>query len=965
MLNRFLTKALLRGLSFFLFFLSFTSIYAQYGPFYKEERGLEKYPAYEAFRQGILLYNNEGDFEKVIKTLDSAANASLQAGKNEQYLFFRNEMANLHKHQNHFLKAHEVLEKSMDTFQSNTDTVHIEYFVSQRLLRATLNSIRNLPGKSDFKGRAQLELFQSMFNLLEALNEKGEPMRNTLVDYGLQLFRQGKQQKAIETLYKARSLALEANDFSSLAVADYSIISKMQSSFDLLNTQNEVLKNDIELFEAKQASIPVLLYNTYFLNKVSQNYYEHFNNLDQAVEYGRRAAKLLDTLKYPAHNIKAATHGNLAKYYSEKGDTLKMWSHVKKASQLVATQPMSAYNRAFGYVLISEAVQPYAPDTAMAYLQVLDTLPGKQYFENKITEIKVYAHLKQGQMADARELILSAFDEFEDVNGHKVPRISASKELVDQYYFMNILQDIYMAMEKQEQAKYTDAIVKLINQQNTIFQKIRAQDIYGFEVTELATLYNDFLKEALPYMFQLKDKKYLTESMNLALTSKAIHMNALMAKNKYQAMLENDTALFSRLLNSSRQVQDSRNKLASANTKDENRLNELQMELNSNLIDNLMLRYEIDEDYRNQEMEAFQKKIKVASITDVQSQLLEDEALIEYYILDDSWAQLLVLPDTVMRFYHKGEALYDKIEAERYAVLTGRKTTGIGETLFMELMPYLDKIKKLVIVPDANLNYIPFEWFEVNSRMIIEDYAVSYSYSTALWHNLRKENKFSQPKSLLAVAPLFDEYNNNNDNLMVSGYRGEGGVEALPHTLEEVRGIKGDVTDDLINAKQLIGKEANLGIVKEALPDYDILHFATHGIVNANYPERSGLFLYRDGTSETTNSNIGLLTLGELFNMQLSADLMVLSACNTGRGDYLEGEGVMALPRGGILAGVPRVIASLWKVQDERTKDIMLSFYNYLLEGHTYREALRLAKLDAIQSGFLVKNWAGFILIGA
>ena len=88
-------------------------------------------------------------------------------------------------------------------------------------------------------------------------------------------------------------------------------------------------------------------------------------------------------------------------------------------------------------------------------------------------------------------------------------------------------------------------------------------------------------------------------------------------------------------------------------------------------------------------------------------------------------------------------------------------------------------------------------------------------------------------------------------------------------------------------------------------------------------------------------------------------------ACNTGTGEIAEGEGVLALPRGFILSGVPNVISTLWKVHDEKTKDLMTSFYHHLLAGNTYAEALRLAKLDAIEKGVLPLDWAGGVLTGS
>jgi len=93
--------------------------------------------------------------------------------------------------------------------------------------------------------------------------------------------------------------------------------------------------------------------------------------------------------------------------------------------------------------------------------------------------------------------------------------------------------------------------------------------------------------------------------------------------------------------------------------------------------------------------------------------------------------------------------------------------------------------------------------------------------------------------------------------------------------------------------------------------------------------------------------------------------LVVLSACKSGYGKVEKGEGVISLPRSFLFNGVPNVIASLWKVHDERTKDLMVAFYKHLLEDKvSYAEALRLAKLDCIKKGFLPLDWAGFVLIG-
>ncbi|MGM0650126.1 MAG: CHAT domain-containing protein [Bacteroidota bacterium] len=946
-------------------FIPGSTLFAQYGTFNAEEREIKQYPVYDTYVDIIIKYNEGKPFTEVTQELDSLATVSLNNADDLQFLFLKNEVANLYSHQSQFYKAYDVVKNSMERFSASNDTMHIEYFASLRVMRSSLNSIRSLPDNADMKAPAEEDLFQSQFAVLDAIDETGEPLRNTLADYGLMLFRQGKTTAAIQAMYRTRNLSLEADDLASLAVADYSMITNMPESYDLLKTQNKVLKADIELFEAKESSIPVKLYNAYFNTLVGSNYYDYFDDLDSAIVYTEKALSLLESLKYPTHSIKAASHGNLARYYAEKGDTSRLWSNLNKTRHLAETQSMSANNRAFAYVLISEAVLPYDLDSAFSYLTVLDTLTGKKYFDNEITELKAKAHLQANNISRTKSLILSVFDNYEDVEGFQVPFISTDIDYLYQLSLLRLLEKSYLRTYHKSEANCTPAIVKLITRQNSLFQKIVTENVFGYEGTSLSRIYDDFLDRALPYLFELDDKKYYGETIELLLSSKAIHLNNLMAKKKFQSMLENDTTLFSQLLKSSQQIQKLRNKLASTHKSNDKENHQLQTELNSHLIENLILRYEAEEKIKGSDIKVFEDNYALASRTDIQAQLETDEALIEYFVLDDCWGQILVLPDTSLIFYHKGDSLTHKIREEQYAIMTGRETTNLGDILFREINPHLKGVKKLVVIPDDNLNYIPFESMAFNERMLIEDYAISYSYSSSLVHKLRKNRDFTPPKNLLAIAPLFNNDINQNNKLYTSRYWGNKNIEPLPYSKEEVSGIKPVMQNMLDSVNLITGLNATIPNVKKQISRYDIIHFASHGVVNSEYPERSGLFLFADDTLENnTQDNIGLFSLGNFFNMQMDAELLVLSSCNSGKGSYQEGEGVIALPRGGILAGVPRVLASLWKIHDERTKDFMFLFYKHLAEGNTYRQALRLAKLDAIKAGFLTKNWAGFVLIG-
>jgi CHAT domain-containing protein len=161
-----------------------------------------------------------------------------------------------------------------------------------------------------------------------------------------------------------------------------------------------------------------------------------------------------------------------------------------------------------------------------------------------------------------------------------------------------------------------------------------------------------------------------------------------------------------------------------------------------------------------------------------------------------------------------------------------------------------------------------------------------------------------------------------------------------------------------------MNEQATVAKFKEIAGNYKILHIATHGIVDNQNPVHSRL-LFSPVTMQTDGAD---LQYNDLFNLQLNADLAVLSACNTGYGRNSEGEGIIALSRGFLYSGVPSLVISLWKVEDESTAAIMKSFYKYLKDGFSKDESLRKAKLDYLKKSDKLSAspyyWSGFVNIG-
>lgn len=325
----------------------------------------------------------------------------------------------------------------------------------------------------------------------------------------------------------------------------------------------------------------------------------------------------------------------------------------------------------------------------------------------------------------------------------------------------------------------------------------------------------------------------------------------------------------------------------------------------------------------------------------------------------------------------------------------------LGAALYGQLFPdpMDQEIEKLIIIPDGILGTIPFEAL-LSSDVIrnpedyssypflIKKYNISYSYSANLFYrtNLRKNKGSVEITNLndwLAFAPVFsgektgnskmsDEFRKNlaqldTDSMMVGRSMSHREyINPLPGTEDETQSIYNLYSRNKQKALLLLHDNASENFIKsEDISKYRIIHFATHGFVNSENPELSGILLSPD----TTGSHDGILYSGELYNLKLNSDLVVLSACETGLGRISKGEGIIGLTRALLYAGTKNIIVSLWQVNDKSTSDLMKVFYKILLEsnGHSnYSLALRKAKLDMIRGKYYAHPlfWSTFILIG-
>ena len=268
--------------------------------------------------------------------------------------------------------------------------------------------------------------------------------------------------------------------------------------------------------------------------------------------------------------------------------------------------------------------------------------------------------------------------------------------------------------------------------------------------------------------------------------------------------------------------------------------------------------------------------------------------------------------------------------------------------------PITDIIKDketLCIIPEGKLNYVPFQALLNSKRQkyLIEDYAIYYSPSLSSLKWLRtkiiKENK-----KLLAFGDC-DFSGEKNINTMREK------LIALPATGEEVKALNVIYSP---NANIFLGSNATESNFNNQSTKFGIIHLATHSLVNEALPLFSSIAFSKE------NGEDGFLEAREIIQMELNAQLVILSACKTAFGKQIAGEGMLGLTRAFFTAGIPSVVASLWEVEDNATKVLMVEFHKRIKEGNTPDLALKGAQIYMIKnSGYTDPLfWSPFILVG-
>ncbi|NJO91287.1 MAG: CHAT domain-containing protein [Chloroflexia bacterium] len=442
------------------------------------------------------------------------------------------------------------------------------------------------------------------------------------------------------------------------------------------------------------------------------------------------------------------------------------------------------------------------------------------------------------------------------------------------------------------------------------------------------------------------------------------------------------------------------------NGKDSALLNVFEVELARKIIEFQNLNEQIENEGIQKQYVSFSSKGLVEKL---QQSLSVDEVMLEYFVTDSLLFCFVIGAD----FYEvkktpagqgfKNEVLdyFSIIRKHRFKEFSGM-SYSLYERLIGPVEHYLIGKSKLIIIPDSYLLFMPFcslLFDEKSSKgspdfselsYFIKKHEIVYQYSANLWLESRQLNTTINEKSFLGLAPFaamqkqkpddsnlsFFDPSLQNDVLRATSNQNNEFLP-LPYSGKELVDISKLFIEENMVSKTVFNNQAKESFFKTKVKDYRLVHIATHSIINDNHPELSGIAFYNSPKSDNQadteagdwkdeQTMDGILFTGEIYGLDVNADLVVLSACETGIGKLSKGEGVLSLTRGFLYNKVPNLIYSLWKINDKSTCTLMTKFYENLLQGASYSCALQSAQISLIadKSTAFPSNWAAFCLIG-
>lgn len=674
--------------------------------------------------------------------------------------------------------------------------------------------------------------------------------------------------------------------------------------------------------------------NLGYLNQIDKQY-------GDAINYYNTALAIWEKIYPQPHPNKALVMMNLGQTYSSMGNSAPALEFYEKA--------LTMYQTAHG---------KKHPDVTY----VLNLIGNEKLAQKKYEEAMQYY----------QKAIIANLPDFNseeiEVNPTRFNFYNGAQLLNSLMYKAQALETRHLS--KTLKIKDLQLALSTLQTSDTLIDKMRQQTTYESDKIALGAVANEIYAAGVRVSHLLSDVSFLhrthyrelsfyfAEKSKAAVLQEAISdSNAKSFANIPSDLLEEEKSLKSALALVNQ-------KLAQKPTEDEEKyLRETAFELNQAYNDFVAQLERQFPDYFNLKFNS-----AAPTITQLQNLLDSKTAIISYFIDEGNAPRLYTFLITSKRYEVKDQPLpgdYDKyLSGFRNSMFFSNANvfTVSARNLYRLLIPagIPSGIHNLVFLPAGRMSVIPFEALLTQPvkeqatfhqlPYLINKFNIRYELSAGLLLQKSQGEKKTGIASAQLMAPVQFPVKDN--------------LSPLPGTETEVKQIQELLQGKQITCNILINQEANETSIKsESLRNYDLIHFATHGIVDEDNPDLSRIFLQNDSEAEDGN-----LFSGEIYNLHLNANLVTLSACQTGLGKISKGEGVIGLSRALVYAGAKNLVVSFWSVADESTSQLMTTFYQHLIttKETTFAEALRGAKLKMIRQQKYASPfyWAPFVLIG-
>ena len=657
------------------------------------------------------------------------------------------------------------------------------------------------------------------------------------------------------------------------------------------------------------------------------------NDFEQALSYHKKALKIYENFETPYIDAKSSCHDNIASIYRQTKRFRKALIHDHKLQLLYAFNKYSD-----GYI--------------------------------NALQLKALDHCSLNQL-DSAAYYLNLIPKFLNYNEKKAPyqfnNVKHSKELSN---YLNCKVHFYNAQfSKSKNTVYLDSIHQ--QSQKFLASQEYCDDQYGTPIDKLQriqdhlniyencidsyTKHNHFLDSRIAFEIAEKTKSRLLK----------INLNAIKANdfsNVPDSLLTKEVTLKKSIAKFEKLRFESTN---DSITKDcTNQLFKLKRQKDE--LDDLLLK-----EYPR--FHNLKYNNKVISVSSLQQNLTNNEIIIEYYIGKENIYLYTITKNNynVISFETPNDleqwvtqlrnSIYNYDDDEQL-----KNYLKSAHKLYSTLIaPIKNELKqKLIIIPDGILNYIPFETLlekKVDQFIsykglpyLIKNHQISYNYSATLYHQLLTQKSEAAKENLLAFAPSFKDNKEKFESIKAR----RNGFENLLYNIPEA-----EMAHEYISGALFKGNKATEENFLKNAEDYKIIHLSTHAKSNDKLGDYS--FIAMSKVNDSIDHANRIYT-SELYNLNLKADMVVLSACETGLGKLQGGEGIISLARAFTYAGAKSTINSLWSVNDASTKTLMEEFYKNIKAGKTKDQALHEAKLSYLENEDMDAPyfWASFIAMG-